>query len=329
MIPANNNERHHIRGRYNIKFLIPILLVLAGMVGIVWFAVTIFIDAFRHEKDSKPYYKAWDILCEENYEEAIEEFEKYKKKSNSSSSDADLSIKFCQICIYYRNKMYYEAMMNLNQLDSRTKGEKTPYFNTAKHRNFYNSKLKEIRSYIDAHGSEIRRQNLSEQLDQAARKRELEKRQKIADEEYIHELKKQPYPKKGMTEAELETTCLGKATNRGRSRLTFKDAKGNETSNFVEGICYSFEFRNDKGRKVYAYVEDGKVIFIYEEPIEKVKDTSPSYYNYPSKKKNKKTKDQMDYDIDTYYNDHKNSDSFVDEDDAWDDFEDNDGWGDY
>ena len=37
----------------------------------------------------------------------------------------------------------------------------------------------------------------------------------------------------------------------------------------------------------------------------------------------------MDYDIDTYHNDYKNSDSFVDEDDAWDDFEDNDGWGDY
>ena len=37
--------------------------------------------------------------------------------------------------------------------------------------------------------------------------------------------------------------------------------------------------------------------------------------------------DPDDYDIDTYYEDHK--DEFEDEDDAWDDFEDNEGWEDY
>ena len=60
------------------------------------------------------------------------------------------------------------------------------------------------------------------------------------------------------------------------------------------------------------------------------KNISNSNSGYSGSTKSKsKSKDQMNYDIDGYYNDYKNSDGFVDEDDAWDDFEDNDAWEDY
>lgn len=46
-----------------------------------------------------------------------------------------------------------------------------------------------------------------------------------------------------------------------------------------------------------------------------------------SRKTTEKSHDPDDYDVDSYYEDYK--DEFEDEDDAWDDFEDNEGWEDY
>lgn len=133
------------------------ILLIIGSYAIIFLAILYFgKDYFiLLYKNDKQFNVVWDYIYEDKYEEAKVALKEYDTSVPIEARRAQITNDFCDICIKYREKEYYDILRFLDVYYTSNNDQFYYDFKDEKIQNYFDNKMREINQYLEANEGDI------------------------------------------------------------------------------------------------------------------------------------------------------------------------------